>query len=186
MRKPDSRHESYQKQFEQVLHANERIADNGTQFGLALHAMHENLLQLANKMDGSRKTWKQQGLAAENKVQDAEKLAEKAKAKYDQLAEDLDRVKTGDTGAGRKFGLKGPKSAAQHEEDLQRKMQAADQDYHSKVQAAQSSRKELVATTRPQAITALTDLIKETDAALTMEMQKYGTYRGQSASEKRS
>ncbi|KAL5113821.1 Rho GTPase-activating protein [Pleosporales sp. CAS-2024a] len=174
LRKPDTRHESYAVQFEHVLHANERIADNGTQFGLALHAMHENLLQLASKMDGSRKTWKQQGLAAENKVQDAERLADKAKAKYDQLAEDLDRVKTGDAGAGRKFGLKGPKSAAQHEEDLQRKTQAADQDYAAKVQTAQALRKELVTTTRPQAVAALTDLIKETDAALTMEMQKYG------------
>ena len=174
IRKADGRHESYQTQFELVMHANERIGDNGTQFGLALHAMHENLLQLANKMDASRKTWKQQGLAAEQKVQDAEKLAEKAKAKYDQLSEDLDRVKTGDTGAGRKFGLKGPKSAAQHEEDLQRKVQAADQDYLAKVQTAQSYRKELVSTTRPQAVTAMVDLIKEIDAALTMEMQKYG------------
>ncbi|KAJ8110710.1 hypothetical protein OPT61_g6514 [Boeremia exigua] len=176
LRKADARHESYATQFEHVLHANERIADNGTQFGLALHAMHENLLQLANKMDANRKTLKQTGLAAESKVQDAEKLAEKAKAKYDQLAEDLDRVKTGDTGAGRKFGLKGPKSAAQHEEDLQRKLQAADQDYASKVQAAQTYRKELVATARPQAVSGLLDLIKETDAALTMEMQKYASF----------
>jgi hypothetical protein len=159
-----------------VLHANERIADNGTQFGLALHAMHENLLQLANKMDTGRKTWKQQGLAAETRVQDAERLAEKAKAKYDQLADDLDRVKTGDTGAGRKFGLKGPKSAAQHEEDLQRKTQQADQDYASKVQAAQAARKELVAATRPQAVAALLDLVRETDAALTMELQKYASF----------
>lgn len=176
IQKAEARHESYQRQFEQVMHANERVADNGTQFGLALHAMHENLLQLANKMDGSRKTWKQQGLAAEKKVQDAEALAEKAKSKYEQLAEDLDKVKTGDTGAGRKFGLKGPKSAAQHEEDLQRKVQAADQDYSSKVQTAQTYRKELVSSTRPQAVTALVDLIKEIDAALTMEMQKYGTF----------
>lgn len=174
--KPEGRHESFQTQFEQVMHANERIADNGTQFGLALHAMHENLLQLATKMEGSRKTWKQQGLAAEQKVQDAEKLAEKAKAKYNQLAEDLDRVKTGDTGAGRKFGLKGPKSAAQHEEDLHRKVQAADQDYASKIQTAQAYRKELVSTSRPQAVAALVDLIKEVDAALTMEMQKFGTF----------
>jgi hypothetical protein len=174
LRKPETRHESYSAQFELVLHANERIADNGTQFGLALHAMHENLLQLANRMDASRKTWKQQGLAAEGRVQEAERLVEKAKAKYDQLADDLDRVKTGDTGAGRKFGLKGPKSAAQHEEDLQRKTQAADQDYAGKVQAAQAARRELVATTRPQAVAALLDLVKETDAALTMEMQKFG------------
>ncbi|KAF2176989.1 Rho GTPase-like protein activator [Zopfia rhizophila CBS 207.26] len=176
IRKAEARHESYQRQFEQVMQANERIADNGTQFGLALHAMQENLLQMANKMEGSRKTWKQQGLAAEKKVQDAETLAEKAKHKYNQLAEDLDRVKTGDTGAGRKFGLKGPKSSAQHEEDLQRKVQAADQDYAAKVQTAQGYRKELVAATRPQAVTALVDLIKEVDAALTMEMQKYASF----------
>ncbi|KAF2691503.1 GTPase activating protein [Lentithecium fluviatile CBS 122367] len=176
VRKPEGRHESYQAQFEQVLGANDRLANNGTQFGLALHAMHENLLQLATKMDASRKQWKQQGLSAEQKVQDAERLAEKAKAKYDQLAEDLDRVKTGDTGAGRKFGLKGPKSAAQHEEDLQRKLQAADQDYAAKVQTAQSYRKELVATTRPQAVAAMVDLIREIDAALTMEMQKYASF----------
>ncbi|KAF2105290.1 Rho GTPase-like protein activator [Lophiotrema nucula] len=176
VRKAEARHESYAHQFEHVLHANERIADNGTQFGLALHAMHENLLQLANKMDASRKHWKQQGLAAEKKVADAEALVEKAKAKYDQLADDLDRVKTGDTGAGRKFGLKGPKSAAQHEEDLGRKTQAADQDYASKVQTAQAYRKELVSTTRPHAVSAMVDLIKEIDAALTMEMQKYASF----------
>lgn len=150
IKRPEGRGQTYLKQFEQVMHANERIADNGTQFGLALHAMHENLLQLANKMDGSRKTLKQQGLAAEQKVMDAEKLAEKAKSKYEQLADDLDRVRTGDSGAGRKFGLKGPKSASQHEEDLQRKVQAADQDYASKVQTAQVYRKELVSSSRPQ------------------------------------
>jgi hypothetical protein len=174
IQKPEARHESYQRQLEAVMHANERIADNGTQFGLALHAMHENLLQMATKMETSRKDWKHQGLAAEKKVQDAEALADKAKAKYDQLAEDLDKVKTGDTGAGRKFGLKGPKSAAQHEEDLTRKLQAADQDYLTKVQTAQAYRQELIATTRPQAVSALTELIKEIDAALTMEMQQYG------------
>ncbi|KAF2735120.1 Rho GTPase-like protein activator [Polyplosphaeria fusca] len=176
IKRGEARHESYERQFEQVMHANERIADNGTQFGLALHAMHENLNQLANKMDVSRKQWKHEGLAAEKKVSDAEALVEKAKSRYDQLAEDLDRVKTGDTGAGRKFGLKGPKSAAQHEEDLNRKVQTADSDYASKVQTAQAYRKELVATTRPQAVSAMVDLIKEIDAALTMEMQKYASF----------
>ncbi|KAF2021743.1 Rho GTPase-like protein activator [Aaosphaeria arxii CBS 175.79] len=176
LHKAEARHESYQQQFEQVMHANERIADHGTQFGLALHAMHENLLQLSNKMDLSRKELKHQGLAAEKKVQDAESLAEKAKAKYNQLAEDLDRVKTGDTGAGRKFGIKGPKSAAQHEEDLQKKLKLADEDYASKVRIAQTNRRELESTSRPQSVTALVELIKELDAALTMEMQKFASF----------
>ena len=181
-RKPDSRHESFQRQFEQVIQANERMAANGTQFDLTLHQMHENLVKLANQMEASRKQWKQQGLAAEKKVQDAEALASKAKIKYDGLAEDYDRVKTGDSGAGRKFGLKGPKSAAQHEEDLHRKVQAADADYASKVQTAQTNRRDLVATTRPEAVKALVELIREIDAALTMEMQKYGTWKPSASS----
>ena len=176
IRKAEARHESYSSQFEKVLGANDRISENGSQFGLALHLMHDNLLQLANKMEGSRKHWKQTGLAAEKKVQDAEALVEKAKAKYDALAEDLDKVKTGDTSAGRKFGFKGPKSAQQHEEELQRKVQAADQDYFGKVQVADGYRKELVSTSRPQAVAALVDLIREIDAALTMEMQKFGGF----------
>ncbi len=102
---------------------------------------------------------------------------EKAKLKYDSLAEDYDRVKTGDRQAGRVFGLRGPRSAAQLEEDLQRKVQAADTDYMSKVQTAKSQRQELLTSLRPQAVEALQNLIRECDSALTMQMQKFGEKR---------
>lgn len=98
----------------------------------------------------------------------------KAKAKYDALAEDYDRAKTGDRQAGKKFGLKGPKSAAQHEEDLHRKVQAADGDYASKVQVAQGQRAELLSKLRPEAVKALQVSISECDTALTLQMQKFG------------
>lgn len=100
---------------------------------------------------------------------------EKAKAKYNSLAEDYDRARTGDKQSGR-FGLKGPKSAAQVEEDLHRKSQAADADYSSKVQAAQSLRQDLLSTLRPQAIQALEALINECDSGLSLQMQKFGEF----------
>jgi hypothetical protein len=177
IRKQEARHGSYARQFEEVLKVNERMADNNSTFGISLHQMQEDLNELANNMERGRKQWKQTGLTAEKRVQDAEALMEKAKAKYDSLAEDYDRVKTGDSGAGRKFGIKGPKSAAQHEEDLHRKLQAADADYASKVQTAQIQRQELVSTQRPQAIKAVRDLITECDSALTLQMQKFGRSR---------
>ena len=156
----------------------ERMADNGMQFALSLHQMHEDLNELANNMERGRKNWKQTGLNAEKRASDAEANMEKAKAKYESLAETYDRARTGDKTSGRAFGLKGPKSAAQHEEDLQRKVQAADADYKSKVEAAQAQRQELLNTSRPQAIKALQELITECDSALTLQLQKFGTCRG--------
>ena len=136
--------------------------------------MSDDLAELAVGMERGRKNWKQVGLTAEKRVSDAEALAEKAKAKYDSFAEQYDRAKTGDRQTTGKFGLKGPKSAAQQEEDLLRKVQNADSDYASKVTSAQSQRQELLNAHRPQAVRALQDLITECDSGLTLQLQKFG------------
>jgi len=174
-RRPDNRQGSYVQNYEEVIRIHDSMADNGVQFALSLHQMHEDLHDLAANMERGRKHWKQNGLSAEKRVQDSEALMEKAKAKYDSLAEDYDRARTGDKQSGRVFGLKGPKSAAQHEEDLHRKVQQADSDYSSRVQTAKSQRQELVSTLRPQAVRALHDLINECDSGLTLQLQKFGT-----------
>ena len=152
----------------------ERMADNGMQFALSIHQMHEDLNELSNNMDKGRKNWKHEGLNAEKRASDAEGLMERAKAKYDGLADDYDRAKTGDIKGSRRI-MKGPKSAAQHEEDLLRKLQAADSDYANKVQAAKAQREELINSSRPRAIRALQELIRECDSALTLQLQKFGT-----------
>jgi len=173
MRRPDSRKGSYAQNFEDVMRIHDRMADNGIQFALSLHQMHEDLQELAADKERGRKQWKQTGLTAEKRVQDSESAMEKAKSKYHSLAEDYDRARTGDKQSGR-FGLKGVKSAAQVEEDLQRKVQAADADYSSKVQTAQGMRGELVTTSRPQAVQAVQQLINECDSGLVLQMQKFG------------
>lgn len=173
-RRPDNRQGSYAHNYNEVIAIHDRLADNGVQFALSLHQMHEDLHDLATNIERGRKQWKQTGLSAEKRVQDSEALVERAKAKYDSLAEDYDRARTGDKQSSRVFGLKGPKSAAQHEEDLHRKMQAADSDYSSKVQTAQSQRQELLSTQRPQAVKAILELINECDSGLTLQLQKFG------------
>jgi len=173
-RRPDNRQGSYAQSYDELIRIHDRMADNGIQFALSLHQMHEDLHDLAANMERGRKSWKQTGLSAEKRVQDSESMMEKAKTKYDSLAEDYDRARTGDKQSGRVFGLKGPKSAAQHEEDLHRKVQAADADYASKVQTAQSQRQELVSILRPQTVKALQDLVKECDSGLALQLQKFG------------
>jgi hypothetical protein len=174
IRKPENRHGSFLQAYEELTMVHERIADNGAQFATSLLQMQEDILEMVANVDRSRKQWKTTGLAAEQRVADTEAAMRKSKAKYDQLADDYDRARTGDRQAGKKFGLKGPKSAAQHEEDLLRKVQAADADYLSKVQIAQSQRSELWSKLRPEAVKALEDSIRECDSALTLQMQKFG------------
>lgn len=150
----------------------DRMADNGLQFANALYQMHDELQELTSKCERDRKNLKQTGLEAERRVQDAESAMNKAKGKYNTLADSYDRTRTGEKQSG-KFGIKGTKSAEKQEEDLHRKLEAADGDYASKVQQAQTSRQDLVSTHRPQVTRALEAAITECDAGLTLQLSKY-------------
>lgn len=179
MRRPDYRQGSFGSAYEEMMHTHERMAENGTVFASSLHQMHDDLLELAAIAERSRKGWKTNGLAAEQKLADMEQAMRKSKSKYDSLAEDYERARLGEARqSGKMFGaLKGHKSAAQHEEELLRKVQAADQTYHGHVQAIQSEKAQLVATTRPEAVKSLQDLIREIDSGVSMQMQKFGKER---------
>lgn len=170
----DHRQGSFSHAYEEMLIIHDRMAENGVQFAVSLHQMQEDLIEVANIAEKHRKGWKQNGLAAEARLQDIESAMRKSKAKYDALADEYERVKTGEARQGGRFGFKGPKSAAQQEEDLLRKTQAADTDYMTKVQNYQAEKATMDSSTRPEAIKALTDLVRECDSGTTLQMQKFG------------
>lgn len=147
------------------------MAEHGLQFSSTLHIMAEELYELAANTDKTRKHWKQTGLSAEKRVEDAKNAVTKAESKYYALAEQYDRARTGESQGGKLIGFK--KSPAQHEEDLLRKLEASDADYNTKVQMAQTQQQELTTTIRPQTAAALQELIRETDAALSAQVQKF-------------
>ncbi|KAF2220381.1 rho GTPase activator [Elsinoe ampelina] len=171
----ESRQGSYKRQMEESLKTHAKMANNTNSFALSLSQMHEDLTQLTNNMERGRKEWKHEGLSAEKRASDAEALMNRAKTKYDGLADDYDRAKTGDVKGKAKF-IKGPKSAAQYEENVLQKLQVADNDYQEKVQLAKSQRDELIKSTRPRAVKAVLELIRECDSALAMQLQKYATF----------
>ncbi|CAM1502151.1 Fc.00g041350.m01.CDS01 [Cosmosporella sp. VM-42] len=178
MRRPEHRQGTFGQAYDEMMHTHERMAENGTQFAQSLHQMHDDLIELAAVAERSRKTWKANGLSAEQKVADMEQAMRKSKTKYDSLADDYERAKMGEARqSGKMFGaLKGHKSAAQHEEDLLKKVQGADQTYHGHVQALQAEKAQLEATTRPEAVRTLQDLIRETDSGVSLQMQKFATF----------
>lgn len=174
-RRPEHKQGTFAQAFDDMLTIHDRMAENGLQFASSLHAMHDDLMELASIAERNRKGWKANGLAAEQRVADIEAAMRKSKTKYDSLAEEYDRARMGDASkqSGRAF-FKGPKSAAEREEDLLKKVQAADTDYHGKVQVVQTERAELVNRTRPEAVKAIHDLVRETDSGVSMQMQKFG------------
>jgi hypothetical protein len=97
-----------------------------------------------------------------------------AKVKLESATEEYDRVRTGDRRPGKGFGLRGSRSGAQYEEDAHRRVGVADTDYSHKVQLAQTQRHELIVSFLPQAVQSLKELIKECDAGLSVQIQKYG------------
>lgn len=84
-------------------------------------------------------------------------------------------MRTGDSRRTGKFaGLRGSKSGPQHEEELQKRVAAADLDYNNKVQSAIVQRQELMQTARPQTVNQLKEIVSECDAGLLLQFQKYG------------
>lgn len=182
MQRGEHRGGTFGRAYEDMMAVHERMADNGIQFSMSLHGMSEDLNELALMAEKSRKGWKQSGLAAEQRVAELEAAMRKSKAKYDGLAEEYDRARTGDTTGrqgGKMFGFKGHKTGAAHEEELLRKAQVADQDYQGKVQVASTERSELETKTRPETVQALQDIVRECDSALALQMQKFGMSFGE-------
>ncbi|KAM4064914.1 rhoGAP domain-containing protein [Hirsutella rhossiliensis] len=177
-RRPEHRQGSFAQSYDEMIFIHDRMAENGSQFAASLHQMHEDLLELAATAERGRKSWKTNGMAAEQKVVDLEQAMRKSKAKYDSLADEYDRARTGEARqSGKMLGaFKAHKSAAQQEEDLLKKVQAADQAYHGHVNALQTEKSHLVTMARPEAVQALQDLIVETDSAVTLQMQKFAAF----------
>ncbi|KAK0632229.1 hypothetical protein B0T14DRAFT_559943 [Immersiella caudata] len=175
LHRADLRTSTFAKAYEEMMTIHERMADNGLQFAMSLHQMHEDLVELAAIAEKSRKGWKQNGLLAEQRVHDLENAMRKSKAKYDSLAEQYDQARTGGSTGGKMFALRA-KTGEQREEDLLRKAQAADQDYMSKVQIVQVERSELITKTRPETVKALQDIVKECDSGVVLQMQKFASF----------
>ncbi|KAG5975092.1 hypothetical protein E4U58_002086 [Claviceps cyperi] len=177
-RRPEHRQGTFSRSYDEMIFIHDRMAENGAQFAASLHQMHEELVELIANGERGRKLWKSNGLAAEQKVADLEQVMRKSKAKYDSLAEEYDRTRTGEVKQGGKVlgAFKAHKSAAQQEEDLLRKTQTADHTYQNHVQTLQKEKAHLEKSARPEAVKALHELISEMDAAVTLQMQKFAAF----------
>ena len=171
IRREDGRQGTFVSQVDEIIRVNEKISDVGSSHVASLQIMHDEIMDMVKNYEKTRKTIKESSLRNEKNVSDAEQAGEKAKAKYGSLCEELERMRVGDP-TKNKFGFK-KASTAQHEEELTRKVSAADDDYKQKVDSAQRMRKELINKLRPASVKELKELTMECDAAISLQLAKY-------------
>ncbi|KAL6453440.1 LOW QUALITY PROTEIN: RGD1 RHO GTPase-activating protein RGD1 [Candida maltosa Xu316] len=168
------KNDSLQFQMDKIIQFDETIFGVGNSYVTALNTMYDELTSLIGTISRSRKLLKDEHKRKEKDCMDAISAAEKAKTKYNHLCEDLDRLKTSDPNK-KSFSLKN-KTIEQQEDDLTRKVDAADQEYKSKVSVCKKLKDELLVIHRPNNSKKLKNLILEMDIALNLQLQKYATW----------
>ncbi|KAH3660082.1 hypothetical protein OGAPHI_007287 [Ogataea philodendri] len=167
---------SFVESLEKVIAFDDRImGDVRSPYSKALEKMQDELNSVSATFVRLRKQLKEEGHKREKDVQDAVSQAEKAKNRYNSLCSDLERLRQSDQ-SQKKITLQGRKTGSQQEEDLVRKINAADQEYNAKANASQKAKNELINTHRPKLSKRFQDLILELDTALQLQLQKYAAY----------
>jgi Rho GTPase-activating protein RGD1 len=161
------------KGVQDIIKAYEKMAEYSDEFSSSLNKTQNELALLVEQTDRERKQTKQSGLADEQRVQDAERQMERAKAKYDLLAPELNRVRSGTS--SRRITLRGLKLTEQSKEELYYRVNVADEDHRVKMANAQQLRRDLESNLRPRTVRYLKSLILTIDTALTTQMQELGT-----------
>lgn len=166
--------DSFSNRLDQIIEFDEKSYNVGSSYVTALNVMYDELSSLIVTMGRSRKQIKEEGKRKEKECQDSISAAEKAKQKYYHLCDDLDKLKNGDP-SKKSFSLTN-KSVEQQEDDLQRKVDLADQDYKLKVSICKKLKDEILMVYRPNHSKKLKNLILEMDIAMNVQLQKLATW----------
>ncbi|SCV03796.1 LAMI_0H11034g1_1 [Lachancea mirantina] len=163
---------SLQKSIHAVLDFDGKLAQVKQSYVKALQKMYDELSALLLTMTKMRKNLKETSRRLEKDVAEAIHSAEKAKARYNSLCQDWEKLKMADP-TKTKLTLRGSKTTREQEEDLQRKIDAADLDYKQKVDSSTSLRNTFLTKERPKIVAELRDLTLEIDTAMAIQLQKY-------------
>jgi hypothetical protein len=168
------KNDSFSNKLDSIIEFDEKLFNVGSSYVKALNVMYDELTSLVGTVSRSRKTIKEESKRKEKECLDAIMTAEKAKQKYFHLCDDLEKLKASDPNK-KSFSLKN-KSAEQQEDDLQRKVDASDQDYKLRVTTCKKLKDEILMMHRPASSKKLKNLILEMDIAMNVQLQKYATW----------
>lgn len=167
LKRPEVKKGTFQNQLLSIMKSTDRYGDAGITFIDTMHKIHNELMDVVRSMERQRKLIKESAMRHEKNLLDAEREAEKAKAKYDAACEELEKARTADPNRS-KLGFKN-----KSEEELHRRMTIAEVDYQQKVDQCQRTREELVRKLRVEDVRKLQGLILKCDNALSLQLIRF-------------
>ncbi|BEJ16227.1 hypothetical protein CspHIS471_0508320 [Cutaneotrichosporon sp. HIS471] len=90
--KADCKAGSFVASFQAALRLQEQLAQNRLRFSQRLNEMSEEMFALSREGERQRKQHKDNGTRLQNILQDSETVMDKAKGRFDQTAEELERI----------------------------------------------------------------------------------------------
>lgn len=168
------KNDSFITKFDAIVEFDEKMFNIGSSYVTALNKMYDELISLINTVSKSRKMVKDEGKRKEKDCSDAILAADKAKQKYNHLCDDLEKLKSSDPNK-KSFSLTN-KTLEQQEDELQRKVDLADQDYKQKVTTCKKLKDEILMIHRPNNSKKLKEMVLELDIAMNVQLQKFATY----------
>ncbi|CCH61007.1 hypothetical protein TBLA_0D05140 [Henningerozyma blattae CBS 6284] len=160
------------KSIHQILAFDGKLSNSKQSYIKSIIKIYDELNSLLLSITKLRKSIKDNSKKLEKDVSDSIHIAEKAKSRYISLCQDWDKLKMTDP-TKTKLTLRGSKTTKEQEEDLLRKIDAADLDYKQKVDHSNSLRDKFLHTERPKIVKELKNLILEFDTAMSIQLQKY-------------
>lgn len=197
----DAKAGTFVKSWHSMVKTHETIADNRFKFAMKLSEMSDELSNLAKEVDKSRKQARETGMRLEKNLQDAEVGVEKARARFDTAAEDLERLlllKSGEsTKAGEiqgggggassgkrtlgkaigKSGLlfknKNPQQILKQEEEIRARTSSASDAFRREVLSTQGVRQEYFNLQLPRILRTLKENAEEIDNGTQYHLARY-------------
>ncbi|WFD29036.1 Rho GTPase-activating protein [Malassezia sp. CBS 17886] len=194
----DARAGSYATGWKNILKTQEAVAENHFRFASKLTAVSDDLAVLVRDAERSRRQHREMGLRLERNLNDAEQNVERARARFDLAAEDLERVllvKQGDTaraadmslgnaankrtmgmpfsrGAGL-FKSKNAQQILRHEDEFRQKKAHAHDVLRNEAQNTQTIRQEYFGQHLPHVLRSLKDAMDALDAGLHYQLIRF-------------
>ncbi|EPQ31318.1 uncharacterized protein PFL1_06843 [Pseudozyma flocculosa PF-1] len=191
----DAKAGSYVGSWQSMMKTHEAVADNRIRFASKLTEMSDELNNLAREVDKSRKQTKETGQRLEKNLTDAEVGVEKARARFDATAEDLERLlllksgestKGGELAPGGKrtlgkaigksgllFKNKNPQQILKQEEEIRARTSNASDAFRKEVLSTQGIRQEYFNLQLPRILRSLKESAEEIDNGTQYHLARY-------------
>ncbi|KAI0369852.1 GTPase activating protein [Pilatotrama ljubarskyi] len=190
---------SFVNAWQSSMRTHEAMAENRIKFAARLNEMSEELSNLAKEVEKNRKATKDLATRYERALQEAESVMEKTKTRFDQTAEELERLllqKEGESlkdnamqsrspvngkrvigKAVAKGGMllkgKNPQNIQRQEDDIRARMSTASDAYRKAVNDTQAMRQEYFNFQLPRILRAFKECVDEIDLGTQYHLARY-------------